>query len=107
LNKDGTTTLKNVDLIETFIYLLGLEVEQMKTQDNKGKTYYVLTGKYNENSTIVIWRKPCKDSEEKADDRDFINSLLQEKVYKEVFVNSDCLIRNYKNIYDEMRKRLW
>lgn len=106
LNNDGTTRLQNVDLIETFIYLIGLEIDEMKLI-KKHKPYYVIKGKFNENPTIIIWRKPNKDEKEQELDRDVINSFLQEKTYKEIFVNSDCLIQNYKNIYDEMRKRLW
>jgi len=104
LNKDGTTRDQNVDLIETFNYLIGIEILQMKKLSNNGTDYYIIKGMVKDNSTIVIWRDPKVDKEK---DKEFINKLLQEKSYKEIFVNSDCLIKNYKNIYDEMRKRLW
>ena len=104
LNKDGTTRDQNVDLIETFNYLIGIEIQQMKKLSNEGIDYYIVTGVVKDNSTIVIWRDPKVDKEK---DKEFINKLLQERPYKEIYVNSDCLIKNYKNIYDEMRKRLW
>lgn len=104
LNKDGTTRDQNIDLIETFNYLIGIEVQQMKKLSNGGMDYYIVTGVVKDNSTIIIWRDPKVNKEK---DKEFINKLLQEKSYKEIYVNSDCLIKNYKNIYDEMRKRLW
>ncbi|HNR44504.1 MAG TPA: DNA methyltransferase [Methanofastidiosum sp.] len=104
LNKDGTTRDQNVDLIETFNYLIGIEILQMKKLSNGQIDYYVITGMVKDNSTIIIWRDPKVDKEK---DKEFINKLLQEKSYNDIYVNSDCLIKNYKNIYDEMRKRLW
>lgn len=105
LNKDGTTSLKKVDLIETFNYLIGLEIKQMKQIEYNDRPYYIITGKIGGDKTIVIWRDPKNLDKEK--DRDFILKQLQEDIYKNIFVNSDCYIQNYKNIYDEMRKRLW
>ena len=106
LNKDGTTRQQKVDLIETFNYLIGLEVNQMKKQQNNNTDYYIITGKIGDDKAIIFWRDP-KQITDKESDKDFINTFLQKDSYKHVFVNSDCNIKNYKNIYDEMRKRLW
>ncbi len=105
LNKDGTTRQQKVDLIETFNYFIGLEINQMKKINENNRDYYIITGKTDGDKTIIIWRNPKDLDKEK--DRDFINKQLQNDNYKNIYVNSDCHIQGYKNIYDEMRKRLW
>jgi hypothetical protein len=105
LNKDGTTKQQKVDLIETFNYFIGLEINQMKKISENNGDYYIITGKTDGDKTIVIWRDPKDLDKEK--DRDFITKQLHDDNFKNIYVNSDCHIQGYKNIYDEMRKRLW
>ncbi len=107
LKIDGATTEKTVDLIETFIYLMGLDVDKMEKLEDNGAEYFVVKGRYKGEKAIAIWRPPCRDDEEKKAAGKFMDKLLEDK-YKEVFISCDSLVsQNYRNIYDEMRKRLW
>ncbi|GAG91842.1 unnamed protein product [marine sediment metagenome] len=47
---------KKVDLIESFNYLLGLNVEQIITSKNNGRTYIFVTGKVEKRKIVTIWR---------------------------------------------------
>lgn len=47
---------EKIDLVETFNYLLGIHVRQIKTFNNNGTYYRVVFGKKNEDEIAVIWR---------------------------------------------------
>jgi adenine-specific DNA-methyltransferase len=105
LNEDGSKTPHNVDLIESFNYLIGLEVDKIRKINRNKRDYYIITGKTDNGKTIVIWRKP--NNLDREEDKKVINKFLIEDKYQNIYINSDANItESFKNIYDEMREQL-
>ena len=93
----------NVDLLETFNYLLGLKVEKIIRFDNKGCIYRTVFGKSGGKNTIIIWRDLENLDLEK--DRAFIQgSILSGKEADIIFVNGDSYIEGAKLIEPEFKK---
>ncbi len=103
LKEDGSTELKNVDLIETAIYLLGIEVEKIyRTEEN----YFIVKGKQNGEDVALIFRDPSTIDVEK--DKIIIKrEIVDNTSIKKVYVNAPANIEGLFNIYDALRERLW
>ncbi|MFX1489293.1 MAG: site-specific DNA-methyltransferase, partial [Promethearchaeota archaeon] len=104
LEKGHSKTI-NVDLIETFNYILGLFVEKVNIHEKSGRTYVFITGKTNKQQIIVVWRSVIEIDYEQ--DKKFINEYLSEKNYSFVYVNGKCLVKNSRSIEMEMKKLMW
>ncbi|MBT7393114.1 site-specific DNA-methyltransferase, partial [archaeon] len=88
LNIDGKET--NVDLIETFNYVAGIYVSKIEQLESKKQKYIIVKGKIKNKKVIVIWRN-AKEIDRK-EDKNFIESQVTDE--GEIFVNSDCLVKN-------------
>jgi len=90
-----------VDLIETFNYLIGLNVESYDTKDG----YVWLTGKTtDEENVIVIWRNLKEKSNQ--DLNDFFKTIRvnpRDREFDRIYVNGDNFLENIK-IDDEKWK---
>lgn len=90
-----------VDLIETFNYLIGLNVESYDTKDG----YVWLTGKTtDEENVIVIWRNLNEKSNQ--DLNDFFKTIRvnpRDREFDRIYVNGDNFLENIK-IADEKWK---
>ncbi len=87
-NKD----IANVDLVETFNYLIGLSVEKVKIYNNLNRKYKTIIGKANEEKTIVIWRNVEDLDMEK--DREFIESeIIQDNKFDKIYINCDNYVK--------------
>lgn len=112
LKEDGSTELKKVDLIETFNYLIGMWVDKIKVLENindNNRKYYFISGISNNQKTFIVWRDPNgidNDISYKLDS-DFIHLEMDNDTYNLKYINSDCSIKGFYNIYDEFRKRLF
>ncbi|MFX1477331.1 MAG: site-specific DNA-methyltransferase [Promethearchaeota archaeon] len=95
----------NVDLIETFNYILGLFVEKVNIREKSGRSYVFITGKTNKQQMIVVWRSAIEIDYEQ--DKKFINEYLVDKNYSFVYVNGKCLVENSRSIEIEMKKFMW
>ncbi|MCX6841945.1 MAG: site-specific DNA-methyltransferase [candidate division WOR-3 bacterium] len=65
-----------VDLVQTFNYLLGLDVRKLRQFEDGGRVYRAVLGDKRGKSVVVVWRS-VKDIEENKD------ALLQDKVFIE------------------------
>lgn len=75
--QDGNGTRESaVDLVQTFNYLLGLDVRKLRQFDDGGRLYRATLGDKRGKSVVVVWRS-VKDIEENKD------ALLQDKVFIE------------------------
>jgi len=93
---------KNIDLIETFNYLAGINVKSIKKMANGPITYVVVKGYRNEKDVIVIWRnKP--ESFDPVKDKEFIEKEILKEDYDEILVNGNSLVKGAKSI-DEIFK---
>lgn len=84
-----------IDLIETYNYLIGLEVEKLRTfenKDDKNRRYVTIQGKKDNNQVIVIWRNI--ERLDAGKDRDFIQKNILKDQYDEIHINGDNLIKN-------------
>jgi hypothetical protein len=92
----------NVDLIETFNYIAGIQVKSIKQLKDKKTTYVVVKGLRNEKDIVVIWRDKTEGFDPKADKKFITENILKEE-YDEILVNGNSLINNAKSI-DEVFK---
>jgi adenine-specific DNA-methyltransferase len=112
------SVFKNVDLPETFNFLIGLRVRSRKVcyrETGKQKIkYIVLRGRTNPHATggerevVVIWRttKDWKKADFEADKK-FVEESEFAKDADEVFVNSDSLIKGAKSIDPVFKRRMF
>lgn len=91
ITKDNETREEAVDLIETFNYLLGLHMKQIRTFKNNGTAYRVVFGEKNNDSIAIIWRNT--DDLDLKEDREFIeNTVLKDFEAGKVYVNGNSYL---------------
>ena len=96
----------NVDLVETFNYLIGLYVHKIKLLEENGRKYLFVVGeKENGIRTLVVWRS-LKDIDFEKDKK-VIEKIRKELNPDEVYVNGDAGIKNFKQIENEFKSLLW
>ncbi len=94
--------LQNVDLIETFNYIAGIDVKSIQRRQDDTVTYVVVKGNRNGKDVIVIWRNRT-DNFEPEKDKEFIEIEILNEEYDEILVNGNSLVENAKSI-DEIFK---
>ena len=92
-----------VDLVETYNYLIGLEVERFRTFDEQNRKYVVLTGKQRDKQLMVVWRDTTDLDLKK--DKKFVEGLVTEDI-DEVHVNGNSMVKDAKMIEVEFKKRM-
>ncbi len=88
----------NVDLQETYNYLIGLKVNKikfLKNQEDNNRQYLFITGERKNNKVLVIWRNRKKLDPEK--DRDFVKRYFELKDFNEIHINGDSVL-SHQNI---------
>lgn len=98
ISEEGELREQVVDLVETFNYLLGIHVKNIKTFENKGTYYRVIYGfkVYGENerkeNVIIIWR--CTEGLDLKEDKSFIEDTILQKMgsASKVYINSDFVV---------------
>ena len=105
--EDYQTKDVTVDLVETYNYLIGLNVNTIKTainKDDKNRKYLIVEGSKENKSAIVIWRS-IKDFNPKKD-KDFIKKNILNEQYNEIHINGDNLIENAILIEEQFKRLL-
>ena len=95
----------NVDLVETFNYLIGLNVNKIKVIEENERKYLFVLGEVDDVKTLVVWRS-LKDIDFK-EDKKVIERIRKELGPDEVYVNGDAGIRDFKQIENEFKSLLW
>lgn len=128
IEKNGQTQYRNIDLVETFNYLLGLNVEEISRKEAYSYDGYELEkyfdgtftfkrieGKLNDGSKVlIVWRNLADDIKT---DNDALNEYFKVKKidtneYDYIYINGDNTLEidgrdNYKiKLIDEEFKRL-
>jgi adenine-specific DNA-methyltransferase len=94
-----------VDLVETFNYLLGLHVKQIKTYKNNGTDYRVVFGEKDNDSIAVIWR--ATDELDLRADKAFIEgNILRDFEADKIFVNGNSYLENALPIEPDFKRRM-
>lgn len=102
IEQDNEIKEQKIDLIETFDYIAGINVNKIYKTNNENVNYVVVRGKRNGKSIIVIWRNK-DDKFDPIADKEFIeNNILTEPV-DEIFINGNSLVINAKPL-DEVFK---
>jgi adenine specific DNA methylase Mod len=96
---------KEVDLVETFNYLIGLHIHKHITSEHQKRQYVFVTGNDRHGKGIaVVWRN-TKDLDLNKD-KDFITKQLDGIKYSSLFVNGDCMIANYNPIEPVFKNKM-
>jgi len=84
----------NVDLAETFNYLIGLKINKYKFLKENGRKYIFVFGERGNRRIAVVWRA-TKDIDLKNDEN-VIDEAINDYSPDEIFVNGDAHVKNYK-----------
>ena len=104
---DGLQTEpQDVDLPETFNYLLGLSVQTRHCLYDADRRYLVYRGTVRQKTVVIIWRK-TEGWEQQDWERDyrFIQEHELTKDADEIYINTDSIVPNAKPL-DPLFKRL-
>ena len=104
--KDMQTQKQDIDLPETFNYLLGLSVQTRRCLHDEDRSYLVYRGTVGQKTVVVIWRE-TEGWEQQDYERDY-NFIQEQELTEganEVYVNTDSIVPNAKPL-DPLFKRL-
>jgi len=102
---------QNVDLIETFNYLLGIHVKGYRTFTNGKIRYRVVIGSKNDAVIVVIWRK-MQDLDLTADKEFVENSILPairtvcKRSPEKIYINAEFYVKDALPIEPEFFGRM-
>ena len=108
VQQDGKFRAIPVDLMETFGYLLGLNVKRRTVHHDESKRYVVYLGSVDSRSVVVIWRNITdwtKDDFER--ERAFIEKQKIVEDADEIFVNGDSVIPNARSLDPVFKSRMF
>jgi adenine-specific DNA-methyltransferase len=91
----------NVDLIETFNYLLGLRVNSYRFLKANDRKYIIVLGEKTGRKISVVWR-PTKDLDLKKD-REAIRKAIDDYQPDETYVNGEAFLEGCKAIEPEFK----
>lgn len=97
----------SVDLVETFNYLIGLNVKRYIVKKENGRKYVFVIGEKTGASgdILVVWRS-VEDIDFKKD-KEIIEKVKEEFEPIEIYVNNDCAVKGFKQIEAEFKSLLW
>lgn len=98
--------ITNVDLVETFNYLIGLNVSTITKKNNDDRVYVIVTGKTYDENVIVIWRNTINIDMEK-DKRYIEKEIINEISYDKVYINCDNYVSNSYLIEEQFHKLMF
>ena len=98
---------ETIDLVETFNYLLGLDIQKIQRYEKLDREYRIVKGTKDEENITVVWRPVGKDDEEEfyEDEREFLKSeVLGDE--DTVYINHDSALEA-KPIEKTFQERMW
>jgi len=95
----------NIDLVETFNYLIGLDISKIRVAEENDRKYLFVLGKANDVTTLVVWRS-LEDIDFRKDKK-VIERIKKELNPDEVYVNGDAGIKGFKQIENKFKSLLW
>lgn len=104
-----------VDLVETFNYLLGIQVSKMRAFQDNGRLYRAVLGEKNGKRVAVVWRSTVglEDNEEALmKDKAYIEhtvlpAMLGEAKPDRLLVNGACLVKDAEAIESEFHRLMF
>ncbi|MHA1874868.1 MAG: DNA methyltransferase [Promethearchaeota archaeon] len=102
ITENNKIKTESIDLIETFNYLIGLEVEKIRLFNNLTR-YIVIFGSHNNLESVIIWRNI--ENLDLKKDKEFIeNVILKDLKPDRIYINGNSFIKNAILIDEEMHK---
>lgn len=95
----------NIDLIETFNYLLGVSVKKINKIEVNKRRYILVFGEVDNKRVAIIWRSVKNIDFER--DKKIIEEHIKELNPDEIYVNGDCAVRNFRQIENELKKLMF
>jgi len=80
--------LQTVDLVTTFNFLLGIDLNKIKTEEHNGRTYRIITGTKRQQNYFVVWRK-FDEALRLDEERDWIKALTYYDENAKMYCNAD------------------
>ncbi len=77
-----------IDLVETFNYLIGLNVEKLRVYNHQNRKYKIVIGKVNEQKALVVWRS-VKGLDMEEDKRFIEKEIIGDKRFDKIYINCD------------------
>jgi len=93
----------NIDLVETFNYLIRLKINKYCYLTDNGRKYVFVLGEKNYKKVTVVWRSNVDINLEK--DKENIDKIINDFKPEEIYINGDSLVKNYKPIESEFKSR--
>ena len=94
----------NIDLVETFNYLIGLKINKYRyLTDDNGRRYVFVLGERNYKKVTIVWRSTVDINLGK--DKENIDKIINDFKPEEIYINGDSLVKNYKPIESEFKSR--
>lgn len=94
---------ETADLVETFNYLLGIHVRQIRAFNNNGTYYRVVFGTKGEDDITIIWRNTEK-IDLKADKAFIEETILNGSGSSKTYINADFFVADACPIEPEFKK---
>jgi adenine-specific DNA-methyltransferase len=92
-----------VDLVETFNYLLGINVEKHRIFNDNDLEYCAVFGKKKDENIVIIWRN-SKTIDLKRDKEFIENTILAGTKPDRIFINGDTLVEKAEPIEPEFKR---
>ena len=114
--QDGDEIVERpVDLVETFNYLLGIQVRKVKAFQHNGRPYRAVLGEKNGKRTAIVWRSVVgleENEEALMKDKDYIEqtvlpALLGEARPDRLLVNGACFVKDAEAIEPEFKRLMF
>ncbi|MCD6408233.1 site-specific DNA-methyltransferase, partial [bacterium] len=86
----------NVDLVETFNYLLGLNVTKYEVLQENGRKYVFVFGEKEGKRIAIVWRS-IKDIDFEKD-KEVIEDKLKGFEPDEIYINGEALVKGFRHI---------
>lgn len=92
-----------VDLVETFNYLLGLNVEHLQALHDGDRIYRVVFGRKETERFVIVWRNTGNIDLER--DKKFVEKkILSGNTCDVIFINGDSYVKNARPIEPEFKR---
>jgi len=83
----------NVDLVETFNYLLGVNVNSYKTLYDNERKYIFVFGERDGKKVVIVWRNIINIDFVK--DKDIIENFIKEYNPTEIYINGEAAVNGF------------
>jgi len=91
----------NVDMVETFNYLLGLKVKSYKFFKDNKRRYVLVFGEKEGEKIAIIWRN-IKDIDFEKD-KEIIAGKIKHFNPDRIYINGDAMVNGFKPVELEIR----